>query len=339
MSDLLAIRVRWCSDVGSRLFGGPPVVPQMLAWGEMLRDPASSSASLWAGVVDGAGQGDESSGAMNRKGQDASWASNAWGRAQTSADSLAVPPVPRSLHDRVAQQEPVSSQMAAALRRHSVPSGSRGARELRDYTADLPLMDRIPARTRLPVESPIHPGAAAAASRPSSPLAHVGALATNGERQASLAPASDSRHFGAPAATSSVTDEEVRLAKVAPVNALPLRTATRLVQGAAGLGRLLSVVRSDAGNDTSSNHPTDRIRRMVEPGHVAVSSVRSPLPVPPTAGSVAFTPASLSPLDAVPALLPTGPRAPTELDVDAVLEAMVERLRVDFLRHYGSAPV
>lgn len=96
-----------------------------------------------------------------------------------------------------------------------------------------------------------------------------------------------------------------------PVGPPPVEP-TRLVDGAAGLGRLLSLV----PRAVAAAGP-------VAPGSAALAASPPAAPAPGTTGTAPPWAAIQPP--------------PSVADTDAILQALVQRLHLDYLRHYGSA--
>jgi len=111
----------------------------------------------------------------------------------------------------------------------------------------------------------------------------------------------------------------------------PPAAPTRLVQGAAGLGNLLALVPRHTPSVPLATAAPDAV---AAPRGAALASG----PVAALRAGDALT-ASLAPPGQAPRRAPdTAPTAGApHVDVDDLLDALVERLRVEYLRHYGSA--
>jgi hypothetical protein len=188
----------------------------------------------------------------------------------------------------------------------------------------------------------------------SGPTLDAGRLRSEADPPAPVAArrADDPRPIAAAAATASrdlgraLTPRDNR----PPPVATAAQPTTRLVQGAQGLGRLLSLVPGrTAGNGQGTPADAPATTAPGAPAHAGHSSAAA-APLPPlraiapasalasasASAPAASAPAALSALG-LPSAPPPTPAAPDDAAIDAVLDALLQRLHTDYLRHYGSA--
>lgn len=328
MSALVAQRVRWCAGLGARLFAGAAPVAGPAAWQELQRDPAALSAVRWAAIL---GAADAVVDPSDLDPPDTAWAQACGGMPHGGDLRVAAAAGPRAprwqgSHPPANDTRPGSIHgslpEAAAAPRHAIAAAVLPARAPHGGMApggpprragtDAPLHRAVLAPQ--PTGGSLHP-----ADLPTAPgrdsVLHLqpgrgGAL--QGDAASGVAPPGDLAAF-VPQAT--------------PPH--PPAAPTRLVQGAAGLGGLLALV-----------------PRHKPPAHLAMAAsdaVAAPRGAAVASGPVAALRAGDAPTASLAPLGQAAWRAPASADtavapdVDDLLDALVERLRVEYLRHYGSA--
>ena len=343
MSPLIARRVRWCAAVAARLFRGDTRVATPAAWSELLRDPAALSEARWAPLLGLRTPGDapgESAGQAS--GTAVSAHPPAAGHAEprpaaAGAGNAAAFASPGPLHGKpVNAADPHAAAVPAARRAGVSPAGAPppSARAGRRWPADEDRRAPSVSAAPLPIDGTSAPAPSAwrsAAFGGTVPASPPGRLAPID------APAAAERGVPWPAAA--------RVAGVAtvpapsPEAAHAAAPATRLVLGPAGLGRLMSLVPRHAV-DTAGTPPGFGPVRQSAFAAQAVPTVD----VAALRGAPSMAPAGDA-LDAVAPVVVAPPRPKPEpepepdaaLHVDALLDALADRLRIDYLRHYGSA--
>lgn len=311
MSALLVKRVRWWPSFSARLLTAAPtafISSGGGAWRELLRDPALASQARWGALLDGVPLGE----------------------AVLAGRPEYVAPVPRegraSAQARVEDVGPRSIDHRAvaspALRRWAE---TRTVSELlATEPSERVAIDPLPANR-----------ARQGRGRPERRFATV-AMAQPAET-----PVDEPSH-ASPAASSRVVAARPGLLESLAASDLPPSTPThlhhslapattiRLVQDVAGLGRLLSRLPRDAAAVTSAPLGQEASAITAEP--VGAMRDLTAAPIHPASRS------ERSP-NAMPSSAPLAQRAddPASIDVDAVVDALVERLRIEYLRNYGSA--
>ncbi len=331
MSALLTRRVGWCSGVGARLFAGVPPMGMPAAWRELQRDPAALSAARWAALMNMAA-GDATGESGMEAGSRAAQADQAAVRAMKAISPSGLGAWAPAPAQAWAEQGRGEGGVSARRRPHPlVPQVGEGATAISVHARDHEAI--WPARWHLP-----------AGLWPESADTSWGALSTQPAwTSEATAAARPSAALGAPGRAAMpvpVREQTVAHAKllVAPATQaqdaaiLPAAAAsTRLVQSASGLGRLLALVPRHRPAAEQAATPQDaQIAPRAAPPTSNPINASGAGPATAAGTAPAWQPAAQTPQHCAAQANP----AP---DVDTLLDALVERLRVEYLRHYGSA--
>jgi len=355
-------RVLWCTGMAARLFAGVPARAMPHAWHDLQLTPEALIEARWGRLL----QGDPADSAGRSGLDDSGWLSGASGPLSDTASGRGVG-FRRGKAERETEGEGGTDAESAVSRRSRVPPWARGGAPAisrsfgnRDPEAGWQSggpspAGRWPATGLRARETPGpqasattggNPAMAALSSRSATNSTDARVPAAHSELRPEVPsepqpPRNITRHSATdPAATVTAPWPGAIRAPQDMAAPSAVLASTRLVQGAAGLGRLLALVPrhspavapASTQQDFHSSLAMSAAPAATPATPTTAHAVHAPAHGPaPAAGSaatwqpVAATPLRLgTPVDATP-------------DVDTLLDALVERLRVEYLRHYGSA--